>query len=128
AFADNPDRRYPAPMPYVIAETEKGFGFPGAGTNAAHNLPLDGNPHLDESARALFNRSAANLYVPPGELEQALEVLANHGAQGRPLESGHPMAHRNPPAPSLPEPAWLPPGGARSAMDAVDDWFVELAK
>src|SRR5690606_18291127 len=128
AFADNPDRRYPAPMPYANAEAEKGFGFPGAGTNAAHNLPLDGNPHLDEGARALFNRSAANLHVPPEELEQALEVLANHGAQGRPLESGHPMAHRNPPAPSLPEPAWLPPGGARSAMDAVDDWFVELAK
>ncbi|MBP0587635.1 hypothetical protein J8J22_21480, partial [Mycobacterium tuberculosis] len=46
AFADAPDRRYPAPLPYVIAETEKGFGFPGAGTNAAHNLPLAGNPHV----------------------------------------------------------------------------------
>lgn len=44
AFAASPDRRYPAPLPYVIAETEKGFGFPGAGSNAAHNLPLGGNP------------------------------------------------------------------------------------
>ena len=128
AFADNPDRRYPAPMPYVIAETEKGFGFPGAGTNAAHNLPLDGNPHVDDDVRALFNRSAAALHVPPGELEEALEVLANHGAQGRPLESDHPMAHRSPAAPELPEPRWLPAGGARSAMDAVDEWFVALAK
>src|SRR5690554_3075870 len=40
AFADNPERRYPAALPYIIAKTEKGFGFPGAGTNAAHNLPL----------------------------------------------------------------------------------------
>src|SRR5690606_12147418 len=32
AFAADPQRRYPARLPYVIAETEKGFGFPGAGT------------------------------------------------------------------------------------------------
>ena len=44
AFAARSDRRYPVKLPYVIAETEKGFGFPGAATNAAHNLPLAGNP------------------------------------------------------------------------------------
>src|SRR5690606_11890988 len=28
-FVDRSERSYPAPLPYVIAETEKGFGFPG---------------------------------------------------------------------------------------------------
>ena len=32
--------QYPVPLHYTIAEAPKGFGFPGAGTNAAHNLPL----------------------------------------------------------------------------------------
>ena len=32
AFAARSDRRYPVKLPYVIAETEKGFGFPGAAT------------------------------------------------------------------------------------------------
>lgn len=128
AFADNPDRRYPAPLPYVIAETEKGFGFPGAGTNAAHNLPLAGNPHVDAATRALFNESAAALHVAPDELDKAVTAFANHAAQKRPLESAHPMAHRHPPAPDLPEPAWATPGGEASAMSALDDWFVALAQ
>lgn len=127
AFAANPDRRYPAPLPYVIAETEKGFGFPGAGTNAAHNLPLAGNPHHDAATRALFNQSAAALFVPPQELDHALAILANHAAQKRPLESAHPMAHRHPAMPNLPEPAWATPGSDASAMSALDAWFVRLA-
>src|SRR5690554_7797975 len=72
AFAADPQRRYPAPLPYVIAETEKGFGFPGAGTNAAHNLPLVSNPHWDAVARELFNSSARALHVPLPELQQAV--------------------------------------------------------
>ena len=36
-------RSVPGTLHY-IAEAPKGFGFPGAGTNAAHNLPLEGNP------------------------------------------------------------------------------------
>src|SRR5438067_1724356 len=35
---------YPVPLPYAIAEAPKGYGFPGAGTNSAHNLPLVENP------------------------------------------------------------------------------------
>ena len=127
-FASRADRRYPAPLPYVIAETEKGFGFPGAGTNAAHNLPLDGNPHLDAGARELFNRSAAALHVPERELHEALEAFAVHGRQDRPLESGHPMAHRAPPAPDLPEPEWVATGTPGAAMDTLDAWFVDFAK
>lgn len=127
-FGSKPDRSYPARLPYVIAETEKGFGFPGAGTNAAHNLPLAGNPHFDADARALFNRSAAALFVPSAELDAALGALAVHFEQQRPLESAHPMAHRRPPAPVLPEPDWAEPGRTASAMTALDDWFVSLAQ
>ncbi len=127
AFAAKPGRRYPAPLPYVIAETEKGFGFPGAGTNAAHNLPLSGNPRTDAATRELFNASAAALFVPPAELDDALAAFATHAAQRRPLESAHPMAHRHPPAPTLPEPAWQAPGAQASAMSALDEWFVAFA-
>ena len=126
AFAADPQRRYPARLPYVIAETEKGFGFPGAGTNAAHNLPLAGSPHHDAAARESFNRGAAALFVPPTELDDALAAFACHDAQGRARESAHPMARRDPPAPTLPEPAWAAPGGRASAMAALDRWFVAL--
>lgn len=127
-FAAGSERHYPARLPYVIAVTEKGFGFPGAGTNAAHNLPLAGTPHHDAATRELFNRSAAVLHVPPAELDKALHTLATHQAQQRPLESAHPMAHRCPPAPQLPQPQWQLPGTHGSAMSALDDWFVELAR
>ena len=70
-FASDPARTYPAPMPYVIAKAVKGFGFPGAGANPAHNLPLGRNPRLDDGARAAFNESAAALFVPPAELDAA---------------------------------------------------------
>lgn len=128
AFAASPKRRYPARLPYVIAETEKGFGFPGAGRNAAHNLPLDGNPRHDAAAREAFNRGAAALFVPPEELDAALAAFDCHAAQGRVKESLHPMAHRDPPAPVLPEPDWAPPGGSASAMAALDRWFVSLVE
>lgn len=127
-FAADPDRRYPVPLPYVIAETEKGFGFPGAGTNAAHNLPLGGNPHTDPAMRSLFNQGAAALFVPQAELHAALAALATHAAQRRPLESAHPMAHRHPAPPNLPLPAWETPGSMGSAMRALDDWFVAFAQ
>src|SRR5690606_27526644 len=110
AFAANPQRRYPAPLPYVIAETVKGFGFPGAGTNAAHNLPLGANPRVDAAARQLFLDGARALHVPAAELDTALAVLATHGRQQRVRESQHPLAHRQPPAPVLPAPQWQEPG------------------
>ena len=128
AFADNPERRYPAALPYIIAKTEKGFGFPGAGTNAAHNLPLVDNPYQDAAARELFNSSARALYVPQSELKEALETLSTHQQQDRVLESRNPLVQRQPPAPHLPEPKWQPVGNKNSAMTALDNWFVELVK
>src|SRR5690606_17467502 len=128
AFAARAQRRYPARLPYVIAETEKGFGFPGAGTNAAHNLPLGANPREDAAAREAFNAGARALYVPPADLEAALAAFDTHERQRRPRESRHPMAHRHPPQPVMPEPAWQEPGTVVSAMMALDRWFADLVR
>src|SRR3546814_11857511 len=66
-------------LPYGIAETVKGFGFPGAGTNASHNLPLPGNPAKDAEARLLFTEGAAAPFVAPSALAGALPHI-NHNA------------------------------------------------
>jgi phosphoketolase len=123
-FTADPQRRYPAPLPYVIARTDKGFGFPGAGTNRAHNLPLEGNPRHDGAARDAFQAAAASLFVPQRELAAAVDVLKTHDVQHRPLESRHAAATRNPPAPRQPVPAWTE--ALSSPMDALDAWFVDL--
>ena len=128
AFASSADKRYPAKLPYMIAETEKGFGFPGAATNAAHNLPLAGNPRENAQAREAFNAGAAALFVPEPELEQALAALANHERSRRPRESAHPMAQRHPASPQLPPPNGVPVGASASAMAALDHWFVALVQ
>lgn len=126
-FIADPGRRYPAPIPYVIAESVKGFGFPGAGTNAAHNLPLSGNPAFDDAARLEFNEGAAALFVSPDQIARAVETLAVHDAQRRPPESRHPLALRHPQAPTLPEPQWTRAGDPPDcAMHALDRWFVRL--
>jgi phosphoketolase len=126
-FAGDPARAYSAPVPYAIAETVKGFGFPGAGTNAAHNLPLAANPSRDEAARSAFNDAARALFVSPDEIEAAVAAIAIHQEQNRPRASRHPLASRRPAAPRLPEPLWsettAPPD---CAMHSVDRWFVRL--
>lgn len=126
-FAANADRVYPAPIPYAIAETVKGFGFPGAGTNAAHNLPLGGNPSRDEDARRAFNEAASTLFVPPDEIARAVAAIASHEAQRRPPESRHPLASRHPLSPRLPQAQWVGAGAPPDcAMHAIDRWFVQL--
>lgn len=120
---------YPAPMPYVIARCVKGFGFPGAGANRAHNLPLEGNPHGDEAARRAFNEGARALYVEPKTIEEAIASLATHAAQKRPHESENPIAARHVDLPNLPAPNWIeaksPP---HCAMEALDEHFVAIVK
>ncbi|WP_313023986.1 xylulose 5-phosphate 3-epimerase [Pseudomonas lopnurensis] len=116
---------YPLPVPYGIAETVKGFGFHGAGTNAAHNLPLPGNPHLDAESRELFNEHAARLFVPQDELDAALELFARH-RQGRPLERDNPLVVRRPAEPRMPKLNYR--DDACSPMAAVDRFFVELTQ
>ncbi|CAG9183969.1 phosphoketolase family protein [Cupriavidus pinatubonensis] len=120
---------YPVPLHYTIAEAPKGFGFPGAGTNAAHNLPLAGNPRTDAHARHEFNAGAKDLWVPHGELDLALDVLARHEAQGRPLERDHALARRDVALPQLPPAFWQPAEAPpSSAMERIDQEFAALVR
>ena len=117
-------RNYPVPIPYGIAETVKGYGFHGAGDNAAHNLPLPANPRSDARARDLFNRHAGTLFVPEEALQQAIGLIGNHRKHQRPMERDHALATRNPEAPAIPD---LPSRqDTCSPMLAVDDFFQAL--
>jgi len=120
--------RYPVPLHYGIAETEKGFGFPGAGTNDAHNLPLGANPHDNEKARGAFNEGAGKLFVPFEELRNAIDCLNTHEVHERPKERDHPIATRRVPSPDLPEPNWcnVDKTAAKSPMAAIDQYFCRI--
>jgi phosphoketolase len=123
------DVGYPAHLHYTIAEAPKGFGFPGAGTNDAHNLPLGANPRKDEAARARFNAGAAALRVAPDELRDAVAGLNLHQAQGRPREKDHPLALRSVPEPAAPVLSEPPRAGTlAAAMDAIDVAFQALVQ
>src|SRR3546814_18447898 len=105
-------------LPYGIAETVKGFGFPGAGTNASHNLPLPGNPAKDAEARVLFNEGAAALFVAPSELEEAIAALNSHDLQQRVRERDHALAARQVDPPRVSAIADRGAGGASSPLTA----------
>ena len=117
-------RRYPVPFPYGMAVTVKGYGFPGSGTNAAHNLPIGSTvgPELLE----LFNRGARGLHVPPQELAAAASLFQRH--RGRPRERDHALAVRDCAPPKSSEPAWAAVGAKASPMDALDEAFVALCR
>jgi phosphoketolase len=121
------DNAYPAPMPYVIARCIKGYGFPGADTIRAHNLPLCGNPRHDPEARREFHEGVNGLFVPAGELKTAIAAFQIHGAQRRPRESQNPLANRKVAAPALPAVQWSEADGApHCAMEALDEHFVAI--
>ncbi len=117
--------QYPVSLHYAIAEVDKGFGFPGAGTNLAHNLPLGGNPAVDIEARKCFNEGAHRLWVPPSALAQAATCLNKHQEQDRPKEKDHPIASRQTPALQIPTPPWKSPDdtSSHSPMDGIDQYF-----
>lgn len=119
---------YPVQLPYIIANSIKGYGFPGAGTNAAHNLPLSGNPYHDANAKDEFNGGAQELWIDPIRLAGEVRLLKNHDLQRRVLEKDHALASRNPPDVQMPEiPAqFMPPGATASPMDYLDRCFVDL--
>ncbi len=119
---------YPVALPYVIAQVPKGFGFAGAGTNRAHNLPLEHSPFDDAKARTAFNQSVAALFVPPDELALAQRILARTRKGRRPQERDNPLALRDPASPVLPKPQALAVGSAASSMAAIDDWFSAFAR
>ncbi len=118
---------YPVRIPHAIASCIKGYGFPGAGTNRAHNLPLRANPRRDDAARDEFNQGAARLFVPPGELQEARRRFSCHQAQGRVREGHHALAERDVGLPALPEPRWsLDETATVSPMQAIDAYFVDV--
>ena len=78
--------RYPVKLPYGIAETSKGFGFYGAGTNPAHGTPLPNNPREDEVSRSIFNNAVTKLFVTQETWLQAARLLNNHADTNRPKE------------------------------------------
>lgn len=121
---------YPVPLPYTIAEVPKGFGFPGAGTNAAHNLPLGRDTYQNASSRQKFNSGARQLWVPADELRQAVGLLCNHARTKRSREREHALAVREVAPPSSPEPQWRDPanGALSSPMRAIDGYFCELVR
>ena len=89
-------RRYPVPLPYGIAVAPKGAGFPGAGTNLAHNLPLAANPRTEpRRAPALQPRRAGALGAARGARARRAAELQQHRDSGRPRERDHPLAHRD---------------------------------
>jgi phosphoketolase len=115
----------PIRLGYGIAEAPKGFGFPGAGTNRAHNLPLPGNPSSDEASRQLFNTATHVLRVTPDELDTALRAFQSHEQQRRPRERDNPIAQRRVNTPTLPEPVWRSTNGSlESPMAGIDEYFL----
>ncbi|MFT5259316.1 MAG: phosphoketolase [Arenicella sp.] len=119
---------YPVKLPYAIAETIKGYGFPGAGTNAAHNLPLEYNPGIDARGRDLFNQGAAALYIPFERIKGALESFDVHQAQQRLKEKDHCLRVFKKPELKLVEPKFVELHASSSPMSQVDEWFVEFAR
>lgn len=120
--------QYPVRLPHAIATCIKGYGFPGAGTNRAHNLPLENNPAIDEVAREEFNRGAARLYVDVATLDAARGLFKLHTMQNRPMERDHPLAHRQVPPALLPCVPRYDAKEAISPMQAIDDAFVDLVR
>jgi phosphoketolase len=119
---------YPVPLHYTIAEAPKGYGFPGAGSNDAHNLPLGGNPRTDAQARGLFEAGARGLWVSREEVVAACETLNRHEAQDRPRERDHAFATRDVALPRLPSLVGLEPGGTASPMEGLDQAFTALVR
>lgn len=129
--------RYPVLLPYGVAVAPKGAGFYGEGTNLAHNLPLPGNPRTDVEAAHHFNESARRLWVPPEELERALDTLQRHAGSGRPREKDHQLARRDVRLEETLAPGYLPvpedrgtvAGWQRSSpMRAVDAAFLAIVR
>ncbi|GIW54658.1 MAG: hypothetical protein KatS3mg082_1062 [Nitrospiraceae bacterium] len=130
--------RYPIPLPYGIAVAPKGAGFPGEGTNLAHNLPLMANPRIDQRAADLFNQGARQLWVPPTELGSSIKAFQRHRSSGRPLERDHVLAHREITLLEVPAPPFRPVDQERrwdaaswtfsSPMTAIDRMFVSILR
>lgn len=133
AAAEQGEDRYPVAIPYGIAVAQKGAGFVNAGTNLAHDLPLDVSPRKDMEMVKLFNQWTRKLWVPPEEMRAAIACLQTHEADGRPKERDNAIANRRVNLKEVPAPDYqtIPDNRADSStwtylkpMAAVDDMFV----
>ncbi len=125
---------YPVSLPYGVAVAPKGAGFPGEGTNLAHNLPLLANPHTDARAAALFNEGAGKLWVAPPRLHEAISKLKQHA--NRPKERDHALAQRDVQLREIPTPPFRAVTDEQrrdpaqwtttSPMTAVDEMFTAI--
>ncbi len=130
--------RYPVTLPYGVAVAPKGAGFPGEGTNLAHNLPLMANPRIDSRAADLFNEGARRLWVPPTELAGAAASFQQHRTSGRARERDHALAHRQVQVAGIPDPPFRPvtedvrrnqaAWTTASPMTAVDRMFLAIVE
>ena len=128
--AQTGELRYPARLHYTIAQAPKGYGFPGAGTNLAHNLPLGANPAVDPAARDAFNQAVHQLWVPHEDLAESIRTLSNHSVHGRTRERDHALATRRVVCASADLP-WLDPALTiveQSPMQALDQAFLAIAE
>jgi phosphoketolase len=119
---------YPVKLPYLIAETVKGFGFYGAGTNAAHGTPLPKNPRHDELSRQYFNDSSKQLFVSLDDTIHAVSLLNSHDRDNRQWEKNHPLSQRDVSLSEIPLPQWISTGTEYSPMEAVDYQFTALVE
>lgn len=117
---------YPVRLPYLIAETIKGFGFFGAGTNAAHGTPLPGNPGNDAESRGLFEEYTRHLWIDEDVIKDSADILNSHKADKRVRERDHALSRRHIAPLDLPEPEWLEPGLEHSPMSSIDGHFCRL--
>ena len=120
------DMNYPVKLPYLIAETEKGYGFCGAGTNAAHGTPLPSNPKYDAVSRDCFNESVTRLFIDVDRIKGAVDRLNTHQSDGRTAEKFHPLCQRDVTLRRLPPQEWAALGIDTSPMDAIDRLFCRI--
>jgi len=117
---------YPVKLPYLIAETVKGYGFYGAGLNAAHGTPLPENPKYDEISQQYFNDLSKQLFVSQEDTIHAASLLNSHGRDKRQREKNHPLNQRKVTLSQTPLPQWISKDVEYSPMEAIDHQFVAL--
>ena len=86
---------YPVLFPYGIAVAPKGAGFPGEGSNLAHNLPISGNPSIDPQAAKSFNDGISRLWVSPQELKESVSLFQKHDHSQRVQEKDNVFVSRD---------------------------------
>ena len=118
---------YPVKLPYGIADTEKGYGFYGAGTNAAHGTPLPNNPKSHDASRLLFQKSCEHLFVPENTWRQAASVLNNHASNQRLKERDIALQQDFVKAQIVPF-TDIDTKGVSSPMASLDETFLNIVK